>query len=303
MIFRFGEQLIPVDMETWELNPGPALFVTDSQHAEQVLAKAGIVYENEIQMKKIGFCKLENQQDCVVGTLCIPKLLDVLGNRYKMYFFVNRVNVVIVDDDEFSLRLIRRIQRKKTRQGQTKERFLYNFIAEFMSRDQEMLVAYERRLLKMEEDVTQDHVENFQNQLMPIRRELLNLRSYYDEIMDLTKELEENENGFFLKKQLKYFGTLTDRADRLMSRTAHLLEYAQQVKEAYQSQIDARQNNNMQFLTVISTIFFPLTLITGWFGMNFRNMPGLDNGYAAVVALSIIIVIVCVVIFKKKKII
>lgn len=303
MIFRFGEQLIPVDMETWELNPGPALFVTDSQHAEQVLAKAGIVYENEIQMKKIGFCKLENQQDCVVGTLCIPKLLDVLGNRYKMYFFVNRVNVVIVDDDEFSLRLIHRIQRKKTRQGQTKERFLYNFIAEFMSRDQEMLVAYERRLLKMEEDVTQDHVENFQNQLMPIRRELLNLRSYYDEIMDLTKELEENENGFFLKKQLKYFGTLTDRADRLMSRTAHLLEYAQQVKEAYQSQIDARQNNNMQFLTVISTIFFPLTLITGWFGMNFRNMPGLDNGYAAVVALSIIIVLVCVVIFKKKKII
>ena len=303
MIFRFGEQLIPVDMETWELNPGPALFVTDSQHAEQVLAKAGIVYENEIQMKKIGFCKLENQQDCVVGTLCIPKLLDVLGNRYKMYFFVNRVNVVIVDDDEFSLRLIRRIQRKKTRQGQTKERFLYNFIAEFMSRDQEMLVAYERRLLKMEEDVTQNHVENFQNQLMPIRRELLNLRSYYDEIMDLTKELEENENGFFLKKQLKYFGTLTDRADRLMSRTAHLLEYAQQVKEAYQSQIDARQNNNMQFLTVISTIFFPLTLITGWFGMNFRNMPGLDNGYGAVVMLSIVIVIVCVVIFKKKKII
>ena len=303
MIFRFGEQLIPVDMETWELNPGPALFVTDSQHAEQVLAKAGIVYENEIQMKKIGFCKLENQQDCVVGTLCIPKLLDVLGNRYKMYFFVNRVNVVIVDDDEFSLRLIRRIQRKKTRQGQTKERFLYNFIAEFMSRDQEMLVAYERRLLKMEEDVTQDHVENFQNQLMPIRRELLNLRSYYDEIMDLTKELEENENGFFLKKQLKYFGTLTDRADRLMSRTAHLLEYAQQVKEAYQSQIDTRQNNNMQFLTVISTVFFPLTLITGWFGMNFRNMQGLDNGYGAVVALSIVIVIVCVVIFKKKKII
>ena len=51
-----------------------------------------------------------------------------------------------------------------------------------------------------------------------------------------------------------------------MSRTSHLLEYAQQVKEAYQAQIDARQNSNMQFLTVISTIFFPLTLITGWYG-------------------------------------
>ena len=42
--------------------------------------------------------------------------------------------------------------------------------------------------------------------IMPIRRELLTLRSYYDEIMDMGKQLEENENGFFAKKQVKYFG-------------------------------------------------------------------------------------------------
>ena len=81
------------------------------------------------------------------------------------------------------------------------------------------------------------------------------------------------------------------------------MEYARQVKEAYQSQIDNRQNNNMQFLTVISTIFFPLTLITGWFGMNFKDMPGLENGYPAVMALSIVIIVICILIFKKKKII
>lgn len=303
MIFKFAEQLISMEMEEWEADQVPAVFVTDSRHADQILAKAGILYENEIQISKIGFCRLENQQDCVVGTLCIPRLLDVLGSRYRMYFFVNRSNVVIVDDENFSLRLIHRIQQKRTHQGETKERFLYNFIAEFMSRDQEMLVSYERRLLNMEEEITRDHTTNFQSKLMPIRRELLNLRSYYDEMMDLSKELEENENGFFLKKQLKYFGTLTDRADRLMSKTGHLLEYAQQVKEAYQAQIDARQNSNMQFLTVISTIFFPLTLITGWFGMNFQNMPGLKEGYPWVVALSIIVIVGCIIIFKRKHII
>lgn len=302
MIFKFGEQLIPVSEEEWEAQQPPSVFLTDTRHADETLAKAGIVYENDIHIAKIGFCRLENQQECVVGTLCIPKLLDVLGSRYRMYFFVNRTNVVIVDDEEFSERLIRRIQQKKTHQGETKERFLYNYISEFISRDLEMLVAYERRLLRMEEDVSQENVANFQNKLMPIRRELLNLRSYYDEIMDLTKELEENENGFFLKKQLKYFGTLTDRADRLMSRTSHLLEYAQQVKEAYQAQIDAKQNNNMQFLTVISTIFFPLTLITGWFGMNFKNMPGLQDGYPWVVLLSVIVLVVCIFLFKKKHI-
>ena len=87
-----------------------------------------------------------------------------------------------------------------------------------------------------------------------------------------------------------------------MSRTSHLLEYAQQVRDVYQSQVDARQNNNMQFLTVLSTIFFPLTLITGWYGMNFQNMPELKNGYPGVIVLSLIVIIVCILIFKRKKI-
>ena len=100
-----------------------------------------------------------------------------------------------------------------------------------MSRDLEILVAYERRLLRMEEDVSQDHTDTIQNRLMPTGKGTSRiLRSYYDEMMDLTKELEENENGLFLNDQLKYFGTLTDRADRLMSRTSHLLEYTRQVK-------------------------------------------------------------------------
>lgn len=76
----------------------------------------------------------------MVGTLCIPKLLDVLGNKYRMYFFVNQLNVVIVDDDAFAYKLIQRIQKKKARQADTKERFIYNFFAEFMSRDAEILM-------------------------------------------------------------------------------------------------------------------------------------------------------------------
>ena len=115
------------------------------------------------------------------------------------------------------------------------------------------------------------------------------------------KQLEENENGFFAKKQVKYFGVISDRADRLMSKASQLLEYAQQVRDAYKAQVDAQQNNNMQFLTVISTIFFPLTLITSWYGMNFHNMPELKHGYPGVIILSVVVMITCIIIFKRKK--
>ena len=77
---------------------------------------------------------------------------------------------------------------------------------------------------------------------------------------------------------------------------------AQTAADSYQAQVDAVQNKNMQFLTVVSTIFFPLTLITGWYGMNFQNMPELKHGYPGVILLSLIVVAVCIIFFKKKKI-
>lgn len=111
---------------------------------------------------------------------------------------------------------------------------------------------------------------------------------------------KDNQKTYVVNGQ-EDFGTISDRADRLMGRAGQLLEYAKQVQDAYQAQVDARKNKNMEFLTVISTIFFPLTLITGWFGMNFKNMPELENGYPGVILLSLVVVVGCILFFKKKK--
>ena len=55
--------------------------------------------------------------------------------------------------------------------------------------------------------------------------------------------------------------------------------------------------------TVITTIFMPLTLIAGWYGMNFRYMPELEwrYGYLAVFVLSAAVIICCLILFKRKK--
>ena len=59
----------------------------------------------------------------------------------------------------------------------------------------------------------------------------------------------------------------------------------------------------MALLTVITSIFMPLTLIAGWYGMNFKYMPELEYkaSYPIIIALSVVIVIVCLIFFKKKK--
>ena len=74
-------------------------------------------------------------------------------------------------------------------------------------------------------------------------------------------------------------------------------------QKMYQNKIDTHQNKIMTVLTVATTIFFPLSIITGWYGMNFKNMPELNNpyGYIIVIGASILVVIIEMLILKKKK--
>lgn len=301
-IFSLEEKINDIEISDFQEHPSPAIILADSSHADSAMKLAGIEYDGELSITSVNFSKIETHQECIAGSFCIPKLLDILGSRYKVLFFVNQSHIVIIDDSNFSQRIIMKIRKSINHQGGSKERFLYNYMTQFMNRDLEILGQHEKKIMELEEFITTGRADDsFQNEITPVRRELLILRSYYDELMDMGTELEQNENQIFEEKQLKYFGIITDRADRLMSRTAQLLEYAQQVREAYQSQVDSMQNKNMQFLTVISTLFFPLTLITGWYGMNFNNMPELEHGYPGIIVLSILIVIICIIIFKKKK--
>ena len=61
----------------------------------------------------------------------------------------------------------------------------------------------------------------------------------------------------------------------------------------------------MQLMTVLTSVFFPLTVITGWYGMNFSHMPELDArfGYPLIIAISLCVIAIEFWILKKRKII
>jgi len=279
------------------------LFICEKNEAQLCLQMADIIFDGIADPSLVEFCKVESLPECIAGTLEIPKLSDICGSTYKIQFFVNRKNIVIVDNSNFSAKIVRRIISSKTKQGQTRERFLYNFLTNILSRDLSLLNRYERSIMSLEEEVANNIFEKYKQDAYEIRKQLLVLREYYDEMCDLGKQLEEDENRIFIRKNLKYFGTVSDRADRLMNRAMYLLEYIMQIRDFYNQKISDRQSKNMEFLTVISTIFFPLTLITGWFGMNFENMPELKHGYPYVWMFSAVMVICILLLLKKKKII
>ena len=82
-----------------------------------------------------------------------------------------------------------------------------------------------------------------------------------------------------------------------------LRDHTIQVRDVYKTHLDIKQNNIMTVLTVVTTIFMPLTVIVGWYGMNFRYMPELEyqGSYFIVILISAAIVLGEIMFFKKKK--
>ena len=98
-------------------------------------------------------------------------------------------------------------------------------------------------------------------------------------------------------------GTITEDVIRLREESQLLREYCTQIQSLFQSEIDIRQNRIMQILTIVTTIFLPLTLLVGWYGMNFSGMPELHwkYGYPAIILVSVAVVVLSLWVCKKKK--
>ena len=118
----------------------------------------------------------------------------------------------------------------------------------------------------IEEAILRDEVKTYPKEMNDIRGDLLDLRVHYEQLIDLGQELEENENGFFSSKNLRYFRMFTERVMRLRDIVSSLREHTMQVRDLHHSQLEVKQNRVMTILTVVSTIFMPLTLIVGWYG-------------------------------------
>jgi magnesium transporter len=138
--------------------------------------------------------------------------------------------------------------------------------------------------------------------IITMRRGLLKLKRYYEQLSLVTSCLAADEEGDLPEGMQQRLAAFDRRVDHLRGSGMHLREAVTQVREAYQAQIDISQNQTMKVLTVVSAVFLPLTLIVGWFGMNLQ-MPeySWEFGYLYVIVLSAIVCFFCLAVLKLKK--
>ena len=156
----------------------------------------------------------------------------------------------------------------------------------------------------LEKEVIDKNVcKNFAELLIEKKRELLRLRAFYEQLIDATEIYIENENELLDEKSYKIFRLFRDKAVRYKENTDILRESVTHLWDAYQTSIDARQNEIMKLFTVVTSVFLPMTVIVGWYGMNFKNMPELDHpmAYPIIIVVSLCIIAANLIYMKIKK--
>lgn len=145
--------------------------------------------------------------------------------------------------------------------------------------------------------------KDFNATTLKTKNHIQRLHYYYEHILDIVEVLYENDNEIIEYDDMIHINNLMHRLERLNEDTISINSSLEHLQDAYFSYLDVKMNNTMKVLTVLTTIFFPLTIIVGWYGMNFQSMPEFawKYGYVYVIALSIIVSIILIIIGKKGK--
>lgn len=257
----------------------------------------------DLNISEIYTTKAEVNYDSLTGSFSIPNRKDFSKEDFKFAFALDEKGIVFIDDSGKALELIRNIQNTKKWKLPSLERFIYDLLDQIVMDDLRIMEKYERELDSIEKMIMEGDEKFPSSRINDIRNDIRDLRIHYEQLMDLGQEFEENENNFFKQENLRYFRSFLNRMARLHDTSTSLRDYTMQLRDLYKAHTDIKQNRIMTVLTVVTTIFMPLTLIVGWYGMNFRYMPELEWrwGYPVVIAVCVLIALGSLLFFKKKK--
>lgn len=255
-------------------------------------------YEDHLlirNLEKAQYCRTELLKNCIIGTLVIPVKEDLLGTPVVFGYYMNQDRLIFVDESGEAVKMLHQLEKIQIFE-KTGVCHLFFDLLELLVRDESgYLQACEERLTEMEDQImsgSSDGVD-VSTSILRVRKELAKVSSYYGQLLNMSQTLTENYNGLLKDEDCALFHLFSGRIRRLVEHGKELREYALQIREMHQVRVDMKQNQALSFLTMVTSIFAPLGLIAGWYGMNFKNMPELswNYGYYICILVSIIVIL------------
>lgn len=221
--------------------------------------------------------------------------------------------VVLKDEND----MLRQMGDAGAKEGQTNgketemEEGLEALFEGILERGQQKVEQMEKYLIDVEQEIVKGRINRNRNQtIFECKRTLAVWKNDYGQFLNLVegingleKKKREDKGQVLREESACYFRVYENKLRRLTEETQFLYEELVHIREALDAALSYEQNRIMKVFTTVTTVFMPLSLIAGWYGMNFVWMPELQwrYGYLCVGILSVFVILVCIWFFKKKK--
>lgn len=160
----------------------------------------------------------------------------------------------------------------------------------------------EQNLDLLEEEIYSNPTHQTAYKIQQIRKEILNLRSWMGPVRDILSRLLQSDSHLISNDTKIFLRDALDHAQEVHETLQIQRELAFSLMEMYMSSMSNRMNEVMKVLTIMASIFIPLTFIAGVYGMNFKNMPELEWKYGYYISLGVMaLVFISLILYFKKK--
>jgi magnesium transporter len=155
----------------------------------------------------------------------------------------------------------------------------------------------------IEDQLVSDITEAVMHRIHSMKRQMIFLRRSIWPLREVVSAMERSESPIIAKRTRIYIRDLYDHTIQIIDTVESLRDIAGGMLDTYLSAISNRMNAVMKILTIIATIFIPLTFIAGIYGMNFEHMPELHYSWAypATLMVMVIIAVGMLVFFRRRK--
>ncbi len=159
------------------------------------------------------------------------------------------------------------------------------------------------KIEEIEEEIINDTDKKSLLQLYHLKREMIYLRKQVWPLRDLLNNMVRSETQLINPTSDIYLRDLSDHVTRIIDSVETYRDLLSGIMDIYLSTNANKMNEVMKVLTIMSSIFIPITFIAGVYGMNFDNMPELrtQNGYFILWGIMITIIVGLLIYFKRKK--
>ncbi|RNF39655.1 magnesium/cobalt transporter CorA [Planococcus salinus] len=156
-----------------------------------------------------------------------------------------------------------------------------------------LVYEIEEGLAKIEDNTQNKSMDLLMTDLFETRSLLLGLRQTVNPMRDLLYRMLNSHHLNEVQDRREYFSDIYDHLLKLSEMVMSNRELTADIRDSYLSLNSHQTNNVMKVLTIITSIFAPLTFIAGIYGMNFDNMPelGWENGYFLTLGLMAVLAV------------